>query len=160
MQNDELFHLQYSDLQSNSYSLSGCEKRANSKPNSQVFDRNSMNIGRIAYLKAGGEWACKTAQSMYWSRHNMIRTQILNWSQSCEVRMLGFWWKNWPNCKGPDFLGVITVATVQFRSQPLPGTVLAGWDRCQPYLRPWQNECQRSVNNFRSWKSGNQNLIW
>ena len=40
-------------------------------------------------LNAGGERACKTAHSMYWSCHNTIRTQILNWSQSCRNRKFG-----------------------------------------------------------------------
>ena len=49
----------------------------------RVFDRDSTNIGRILYLTAGGERAHNTAQLMYWSCHDTIRTQILNWSQTC-----------------------------------------------------------------------------
>jgi len=86
------FHLQHSDLRSDWYSLSGCEIRAISKPNSRVFDSNSRSVSQIANLKAGGERAAKTAQSMYWSCPDMIRTQILNGWQSFEVEMLGSWW--------------------------------------------------------------------
>ena len=47
-----------------------------------------MNISRIANLKAGGEWV-STAQSTYWSCHDTIRTQLLNWSEICRNRKFG-----------------------------------------------------------------------
>jgi len=60
--------------------------------NSRVFDSDSTSSCRIANLNAGGERAARTAQSTYRSCHDTITTQILNWSQSCEVEMPGFWW--------------------------------------------------------------------
>jgi len=60
-----LFHLPHSDFRSDQYSLNNCEIRPNIKQKSRGFDRNSTNIGRIAYLKAGGERAHKTAQSTH-----------------------------------------------------------------------------------------------
>jgi hypothetical protein len=41
-----------------------------------------MNIGSIANLNAGSERVGRTGQSMYKSIHDIIRTQILNWSES------------------------------------------------------------------------------
>jgi len=48
-----------------------------------------MNISRIANRTAGGERAARTAQSMYWSCHNTMRTQILNWRQRCRNCKVG-----------------------------------------------------------------------
>jgi hypothetical protein len=47
------------------------------------FPPNSMNIGQIANLKAGGERAQYPVQSMNWPYHDTIGTQLLNWSQQC-----------------------------------------------------------------------------
>jgi len=63
---------------------------------SRVFDCDSANIGPIANLKAGGERAHKIAQFTYWSCHDTIRTQIVNWSQTCGVEMPGFGGKTGP----------------------------------------------------------------
>jgi len=52
-------------------------------------------------LTAGGGRAAKSAQGMYWSCYNTIRTQILNWSQNCELEMPGWGWWNRPLCNGP-----------------------------------------------------------
>jgi len=60
-----LFHLPLSDLRSDQYSLNRCEIRPDLKQTLCVFDRDSTNIGRIAYLKAGVERAHKTAQFRY-----------------------------------------------------------------------------------------------
>ena len=60
--------------------------------NSCVSNSDSLNIGRIANLEAGGERAADTAQSTYCSSHDTNRTWILKWSQSCEVEMPGFLW--------------------------------------------------------------------
>ena len=43
--------------------MSGSELWATLERNLRVFDSDSTNIGRIAYLKAGGERAVKTSQS-------------------------------------------------------------------------------------------------
>jgi len=51
-----------------------------------LFHSHSTNISRIANLNPGGERAHRTAQSAYSSCHDMIRTQILNWRQSCRNR--------------------------------------------------------------------------
>jgi len=57
-------------------------KPANLSWNLALFHSDSTNIGQISNLDAGGERAVKTARSRYWSCHNMIRTQKLNYSQS------------------------------------------------------------------------------
>ena len=53
-----------------------------------LFHSNSANIGLIANRKAGGERAHISAQSTYWTCHDTIRTQILNWSQMCRNRIV------------------------------------------------------------------------
>jgi len=68
----------------------------NVQRNSQVVNSGSMNIGRIANLRAGGERGAGTAQSADLSCHDTIRTQILNWSSNCEVEMPGFAGKTGP----------------------------------------------------------------
>jgi hypothetical protein len=60
-----LFHLPLSDLRCDEYSLNRCEVKPYMKEKSRVFDHNSTNIGQIAYLKAGGERAHRTAQFTY-----------------------------------------------------------------------------------------------
>jgi len=77
-----LFHLPLSDMRLDQYSLSGDRKLVILASDLAFFHSNSMNIGLIANLKAGGERAHKTAHFAYWSCHNTIRTQIHNWGQS------------------------------------------------------------------------------
>ena len=81
MYNLALFHLPVSELWCNQYSLCCYRKPANFASNLMLFHSDSTNIGRIAILNAGGERAAKTAQSTYWTCHDSIRTQKLNWSQ-------------------------------------------------------------------------------
>jgi len=71
------------------YSLSRYRKPANFPWKLHFLHSHSTNISRITNVKAGGEGAAKTAQSTYWSCYNMIRTQILNWSQSCRNHKVG-----------------------------------------------------------------------
>ena len=80
------------------------------KPNWRVFDRDSTNTCRISNLKVGRETVTNTAQSMYWSCCDMIRTQILNFSKKCLLLWSRFcveicwkgsvrgwnWTLNWP----------------------------------------------------------------
>jgi len=129
----EVLDLKYTHLRSNWYTLSSSEITAHVEGMSWVFNSDSKNFGQIANLKAGGKRAGKTAQSAYGPCHDMIRTQILNWSQSYEVEMPGLRWINWPNCNSPGFRVVKPVATIRFRSQPYPGTVAN-----TPQFNKWQ----------------------
>jgi hypothetical protein len=61
--------------------LNACEIRSYYERISWVFNSDSMNIGRVANLRAGGETAAKTAQSTYRPSHDTIRTQIPNLSE-------------------------------------------------------------------------------
>ena len=63
--------------------------RAKQDQFSALFHSNSTNIDWIANWRAGGERACKTASFTYISYCDMIRTQILNWSQSSEFGKMG-----------------------------------------------------------------------
>jgi len=76
------------DLQFDQYSLSRYRKRANFACNCALFKSDTTNIGWIANVKAGGERAPRTAQSAYWSWHDTIRTQILNYSQCYRNRKM------------------------------------------------------------------------
>ena len=80
-----LFDLPLLDLCFDQYLLSRNRKPANFPYNLALFHSDSTNIGLIANLKAAGERAAKTAQAMYWSCHDTIRTQKLNCSQSCKM---------------------------------------------------------------------------
>ena len=80
---EPLFHLPVSDLWSDQYLLSHYRKLAHFSWNLPLYHSHSTNISRIANLDVGGERAARTAQSTYWSCPDMIRTQILNWSESC-----------------------------------------------------------------------------
>jgi hypothetical protein len=62
----EHLHLQHSDLQSNWYTLSSGEIGANFQQISPVVISDCTNIGQIANLKAGGETAAETSQSVCW----------------------------------------------------------------------------------------------
>jgi len=126
----EPFHLQHSDLRSDWYSLCGCKLTAAFKWKSLVFDSDSTNLGCIANLQAGGEWAAKTARFTYWACHDRIRTPILNCRHSGEVEMVGFWWRNQTNCNRLGFHVVKPIAKIRFRSQLQPRTVPAGWNHC------------------------------
>jgi len=86
----QLIHLPLSDLRSDRYSVSGSEISVDLKRISRVFGSDRTNIGRIAYVKAGGERAANTAQSTYTACHDMIRTQILNWSEISGLAKSGF----------------------------------------------------------------------
>jgi len=50
------------------------------------FHSHPTNTSRIANQKAGGERVARTAQSMYWSCHDKMRTQILNCRQRSKNR--------------------------------------------------------------------------
>jgi len=65
------------------YELSCYRKPANFASNLPLFHSNWMNISLIANLNVCGERAPNTAHSTYCSCYHTIRTQILNWSQSC-----------------------------------------------------------------------------
>jgi len=88
----QLFHLPQSELWCNQYSLRCCEITGNLIQNSRVFDSDTTNIGRITIPKQGGGRSPNYTQSMHCWCHDTIRTQMLNWSVSCEVEMPGFWW--------------------------------------------------------------------
>jgi len=82
VQYQPLFRTLPAELQSDRYLLSRYRKPANFSSKLASFHSYSTNIGCIAYLNARGERAANTAQLMYWSCHNMIRTQKLHCSQS------------------------------------------------------------------------------
>jgi len=119
---------------------------AECKRNWRVFDCDSRNTCRIANLKAGGEWATKTAQSTYWSCCDTIRTQILNWSKKCWLLRSGFCVETWCNSSVPGWN--------QIRNRPgnldplLTLLLMSGiiWDYCgltksKPCnWRPWGND--------------------
>jgi hypothetical protein len=92
---------------------------ANWKRNSPGIILNSANIHCIAYLKVGGEREAKTAQSTYWSCHDTIRTQMLNWSEKSGLVMARFWGGTRPKCNVPEFSCGKTVATIRFWFQPV-----------------------------------------
>ena len=98
------------------YLLSCDRKPANFAPKLPIFHCHSLNVGRIANLKAGGERAPKTAQSTYWSCYNMIRTQILNWSQICRNRKVGTMVRFQPGQK-PTVLCPVLLTTCQDKSR-------------------------------------------
>jgi len=77
-----LFHLPISYWWYDQYSLCLNWKPGNLASNWHLFNSHSTNISRIVNLKTEGERAARTEQFVYWSCHNMIRTQILDWSQS------------------------------------------------------------------------------
>jgi hypothetical protein len=83
------------------YFFSRYRQPMNLASNFPILHSHSINISRIIHLKAGGGRAANTAQSRYWLCYNMIRTQILNWSQSSK------------NCK------VGTVVRLQPRQKPM-----------------------------------------
>ena len=78
-----LFHLPLPDLRSDEYTLSHYRNPTKFAENMLFFHSNSMNIGAIANLKAGGGRARKTAQSTYSSCHDKLGSQIINCSKSC-----------------------------------------------------------------------------
>jgi len=95
-----------------------------------IFQSDAMNSDWIANWRMGGERASKTASFTYISYCDTIRTQILNWSQSCEFATM---WNRPKYCGfGADrfFDGVKPVATVPVRFQPGPGTEPPLWNRC------------------------------
>jgi len=65
------------------YALNRYRKPTNFAWHLPSLYRYSTNTSQIANVKAGGERAANCAQSTYWSCYNTIRTQILNWNQSC-----------------------------------------------------------------------------
>jgi hypothetical protein len=67
-----------------------------------------------AILNAGGERAAKTTQSMYWSCHDLIRTQKLNHSQ----------------------ITAKVVRTVIWNCGPVPTQVNDGWFICSLHNNP------------------------
>jgi len=103
VQCEVLFHFPRSDLGSDWFWLMGSGMRDNFEQNSRVFDCDSVNIGRIAYLKFGGGRAANTAQSTYWTCYNTVRTQIRNCREKSVLAMSGFWGGTQPKCNGPGF---------------------------------------------------------
>ena len=89
MQFLSLFHLPLSDLRYNKYSLGRDRKPAKFTWSLPLFNNHSTNISRIAHSNSGGESAAKPDQSTYWPSYDAIRTQILDWSQSCRNRIVG-----------------------------------------------------------------------
>jgi len=78
-----LLHLPISYMWSDQYLSSRYRKPANFAENLLFFHSHSTNISRIANRIMGGERAARTAQSIYWSCHDTMRTQIHNWRQRC-----------------------------------------------------------------------------
>jgi len=75
-----------------------------------LFPSYSMNISRITNVIAGGEVARTTAQTANSSCHDMIRTQILNCSQSCMNRIVGTTVQFQPG-QNPTILCLVQVTT-------------------------------------------------
>ena len=78
-----LFHLPLPDLRLDQNSLTCNRTPTNIAHRMEFLHYDSVNIGLIANLNSWGGRAANTAQSTYWSCHNTIRTQMLNWSHSC-----------------------------------------------------------------------------
>jgi hypothetical protein len=95
-----------------------------------VFASDSMNIGQIANLKAGGETIAEIAPSTYTSYHDTIGTQILHWSALSGLAKARFEVETGSNASSLGLSCGKTITTVQFRLQPSPRTVLEGWNRC------------------------------
>jgi len=91
-----------------------------------------MNISRNANLKARGERAAKTAHSMYCSCYNMIRTQILNCSQSGRNCKVGTAVQFQPSQK-PTVLCPVRVTTCADKAGRVLGPV---WHRTEPNSWP------------------------
>ena len=89
MQFYSLFHLLLSDLRSAQYWLSREWKPANFAWNLPLCHNHSTNISPIANSNGGGEREGKDKQFMYWPCHDMIKTDILSWSQRCRNRLVG-----------------------------------------------------------------------
>ena len=83
MQFFRLIHPMLLDLRSDQYSSNSYRKPVKFAWNVPWFRCHRMNISRIGNLNAGGERVANSEQCMYWSCHGIIRTQILQWSQSC-----------------------------------------------------------------------------
>jgi hypothetical protein len=96
-------------------SLSRDQKPGDFASNWPLFHSHSTRIRRIVYLKAGSERAPKTGHSTYSWCYNMIRTQILNWSQSCRNREVGTAVRFQPGQK-PTVLCPVRVTTRQAKS--------------------------------------------
>jgi len=71
----------------------------------------------------------------YMSYCDMIRMQMLDWSQSCGLAKLWNWPKNrWFHAV--RFIeGIKPIATVPAWFQPGPGTNLRIWNRCLHYMQ-------------------------
>ena len=73
-----LYLIPIPDMWSNQYSLSHYWKASNFAQKLPFFHSNSTNISRIANRTVAGERAATTAQSMYWSCPDTMRTQLRN----------------------------------------------------------------------------------
>jgi len=105
-------HLAKSDLKSNQQSSTCVDKIPNVRQTCSVFDSELRNMCLIANLWALSERAATAEQYMYWSCYETIRSNLLNWSASCEVDIPGCCQYNWPNCTGPGNTVWTPVATV------------------------------------------------
>ena len=90
VQIDALFHLLFSDLWSDQYSLSRCEIKPKITPKGPGFHRDPMTIGPIANRRTGDERGHQSAYFTYRLCPDTIRTQILNWSKKCWLLRSGF----------------------------------------------------------------------
>ena len=90
MQIDALFHLPFSDLWSDQYSMSRYEIKPNITPKWLGFHRNSTTIDPIANRTIGDERGHTTAYFVYRLCHDTMRTPILNCSKKCWLLMSGF----------------------------------------------------------------------
>jgi len=95
-----------------------------------VFRSNSPNIDLIANWRKGGERACRTVSFTYISYCDMIRTEILNWSQISEFARLRNRPKNYVFGAFRFFDEVKPVVTVPVWFQSGPGTEPPIWNCC------------------------------
>jgi len=103
MQVDALFHLLFSDLRLDQYSLSHIEKPVILPRFQPLFHSDSTNINLIANLRMGDEIGHQSANFMYRSCCDTIRIQILNWSQRCRIRKMEPWSSSKPS---PNPVGI------------------------------------------------------
>ena len=73
-----------------------------------LLHSDSTNIGQIANPKAGCARGAKTAQSTHWSCHDMIRTQILNWSSTWAKVVRTVKWNHSPGLTRPKTHGFMS----------------------------------------------------
>jgi len=103
VQLDARFHLPFSDLRSDQYSLCCCEIEPKICPKWAGFHHNSTTIGPIANRRIGDERTRQTAYLTYRLCRDTMRTAILNWRKKCWPLRSGFCAETWCNSPVPGW---------------------------------------------------------